>query len=354
MAISLYYVDPSIAGNSGSGTVGDPYGDLQYALDSITRNSTDGDQINIKAGTDEVLAAALSLATYGTPAVSAPLVLRGYTSAANDGGIGGIDGNGSYTMISPNTLDYIVFRDLHLHNSGAADVIDLDDWVYVINCEVDNTTGKGIDLGTACRIIGCYIHNCAGYGVETATAGYIAFNYFANGTNDFTRCINMASQGVVAEYNICDIDGSTMGIVGANNNYLIRNNTIYANAGTGDGIWAFSTEGHVINNYVEGFSGAGGVGYLMSGDIIHYISNRWYNCTTGESVTGTVIFDEDNSAVSASALKAPGSDDFRADGQLRAASWPSQITGIDEALYIDLGALQRKEPLRIARARVIQ
>ena len=56
MAITEVYVDPAINGNSGTGTLVDPYGDLQYALDTKARDSTNGDRFNIKAGTAEVLA----------------------------------------------------------------------------------------------------------------------------------------------------------------------------------------------------------------------------------------------------------------------------------------------------------
>ena len=50
-ALTQYYVDPAINANSGTGTIGDPYGDLQYALNTLTRDPTDGDQINVKATT---------------------------------------------------------------------------------------------------------------------------------------------------------------------------------------------------------------------------------------------------------------------------------------------------------------
>ena len=36
MAITEVYVDPSIAGDSGVGTIGDPYGDLEYAIEQET------------------------------------------------------------------------------------------------------------------------------------------------------------------------------------------------------------------------------------------------------------------------------------------------------------------------------
>ena len=88
---TVYYVDPAIDADSGAGTVGDPYGDLQHCLDTITRDTGQGDRICVKAGTDEVLAASLTLATYGSPSPYVPLIIQGYTSAAQDGGIGVID-----------------------------------------------------------------------------------------------------------------------------------------------------------------------------------------------------------------------------------------------------------------------
>lgn len=74
MALTEVYVDPSIAGDSGAGTVGDPYGDLEYALEQVTRDATNGDRFNIKAGTDEILEFALDvIVDYGTPTRIAPL-----------------------------------------------------------------------------------------------------------------------------------------------------------------------------------------------------------------------------------------------------------------------------------------
>ena len=104
-APSETYVDPSIAANSGTGTIGDPYGDLQYALDTMTRDSTNGDRINIKSGTAEVLTGTISLASYGPPRFDYYLVLEGYDSVAGDGGIGAIDGNaGNFTIFNSNYM----------------------------------------------------------------------------------------------------------------------------------------------------------------------------------------------------------------------------------------------------------
>jgi len=94
MAITNYYVDPGGGDDAtGDGSIGTPWKTTQYALDHIVRNSTNGDQVNIKAGAADVLAASLSLATYGAPTYDAPLRFRGYTNIANDGGYGDIHGN---------------------------------------------------------------------------------------------------------------------------------------------------------------------------------------------------------------------------------------------------------------------
>ena len=50
MAITEVYVDPSIAADSGAGTVGDPYGDLEYAIEQTTFDTTNGTRVNIKIG----------------------------------------------------------------------------------------------------------------------------------------------------------------------------------------------------------------------------------------------------------------------------------------------------------------
>ena len=188
MALTETYVDPSIAGDSGAGTSGDPYGDLQYALNTMTRDGTNGDRINIKAGSDEVLSAALSLATYGTPTNGARLLFQGYTSTAGDGGIGGISGNGSYSLFS-SAPNYVGLIDMHIHNSGSATVMNLNSYCYTQNCEIDNTTGNGIVTGSNSQIVNCYIHNCGAIGCDTAIGCMIIGCHFENGTNDFTLWI---------------------------------------------------------------------------------------------------------------------------------------------------------------------
>ena len=82
---TMIYVDPSIGTNSGTGTTGDPYGNLNYAFQQTTPDTTNGTQFNVKStGTDIVpsggyLCGSHSGNTSGT-------FIVGYTSTANDGG----------------------------------------------------------------------------------------------------------------------------------------------------------------------------------------------------------------------------------------------------------------------------
>lgn len=346
MGYTETYIDPSIAADSGTGTIGDPYGDIQYALNTMTRDGTNGDRLNVKAGTDEVLANSLSLATYGTPVPGAPLVFQGYTSVAGDGGIGGISGNGTYTLFADSTLDFLVFIDMHLHNSGASNnIINLDLGCQFENCEIDNTGQTGLSLGWSCKIRSCYFHNIGAIGVLTGQHCYIEHNYFTNGTNDFSNAIS-ANRGNVVQHNVINIDGASNGIQAGNQDVVCRNNTIYSSAGTGTGV-TVSAQDHIeiSNNYIEGFSGAGGIA-ISVGDFELGIlrGNRYYNNTTHVSLGGSPpLVNEDNSAVGSSALTNPGSGDFSVGESLKAGAWPGIIPGINQPQYLDIGAVQREE-----------
>ena len=349
MAISQYYVDPD-AGNdtTGTGAIGTPWKTVQHALDNITRDTTNGDQINIKAGTDDTLTATLSLATYGAPGPGNELAIRGYTSAASDGGIGGIDGDGSYGILVGNTA-YTHLVDMHLHNVGANSILDLGTYCKIINCEIDNGTGtSAVTFSNSSLLLNSYIHNFGGYGIQFDGGGRVYGCVFENGINDFSRAIFADTYGVTAISNVIIIDGATHGIVVSERANFVANNTIYSSSGTGSGIFPLAGgDGLVImNNYIEGFSGAGGTGInILSGAQFVYVrNNRYYNNTTDKSVGGATMEDTDNSAVGSSALANPGSGDFSVGTDLKAGAYPSTFKGISTDQFMDIGAAQREEP----------
>lgn len=257
-APSETYVDPSIAGNSGTGTIGDPYGDLQYAFDTMTRDATNGDRVNVKAGTAEVMSGTLNLAPYGTPSSNAPLIIQGYTAAAGDGGIGVIDMNAGAYPFRGNT-NYLSYVDLEFKSSSAT-FIDLDaTGSYALRCIFHDNSGTAVDNhGTSgAGIWGCTFYDCD-IGCSSGHTMYCRF--YQGAVRDFTRCIQQETWGGwPIAFNTFVVDGATRAI---HTQYYsqIFNNSIFSNGGTGEGIYVAQFRNNIWNNVIEGFSGTGGMG----------------------------------------------------------------------------------------------
>jgi hypothetical protein len=303
----------------------------------MTRDGTNGDRINIKAGTDEVLAAALSLTTYGTPTQAAPLILQGYTSAAGDGGIGGISGAATYSMFAVATLDFIALIDLHMHNSGTADIVALDDNIVVIRCHVNNTTGSGVNVDIQSKVLGCYVHDCGSAAgkslIDVGDRSAAIGNWILNDDGSS----NTISLGVgafsVAAHNIIKVTSASTSTSAAaintstSDGALIYGNSIYANGRASIGISAAgggsSYEHVVINNIVEGFSGVGGVGIRVVGYAA--IGNAAYNNTTNYDLSGINGLSENNDTLSGSAFVDATNNDFDINGSVTGVTedgWP--------------------------------
>lgn len=324
-APSETYVDPSIAANSGTGTIGDPYGDLQYALDQTTQDGTNGNRFNIKAGTAEILSGSLDLTTFGTGSgLGDPLIFRGYTSTAADGGIGEIDGNnGNYAVIG-NQMG-VHFIDMKVHNFGATTL-----WTTGVYCGAHNTEFADCD-GTLVRVDGwrsywqgCYFHDASGVGLDLSSDEASAvYNYFKNdGTRDFTTAIWVEGQIGQVSHNILSIGGTTNGIkndqTASNFSWRFDNNSIFSSGGSGIGIWVEAGNkiaGAVTSNLIEGFSGVGGVGIQTDSGNRHMLwvaYNALYNNTTDLNLNSGPFFVEeiDNEALSVSPFDKSGSDTF--------------------------------------------
>jgi len=288
------------------------------------------------------LAAALSLATYGTPTVAAPVVFRGYTSAANDGGIGGISGNNSVAIQA--TGSFTNFVDMHLHNCGAAVIVTLSTGMLV-NCELNNTSGNAVAGVT--NIFGCKIHDIGGVGIA-ATGGHWYFNFLKNGTKTFTTAISTGATGIAIGFNIISIGGSSSGINLLQSGTFILNNSIYSAGGTGTGIINPNNAARnisIINNIIEGFSGAGGKGIsIVTGPMTWYANNKYYNNATHENITGNLTIDLlNNSVLSASAFASPSTDNFMVDTSIKAGAYPTSFKGSITNQFLDVGAAQREE-----------
>jgi hypothetical protein len=74
--------------------------------------------------------------------------------------------------------------------------------------------------------------------------------------------------------------------INASNTCSMRHNSIISNGGTGRGVWienALSARYQLLSNYVEGYSGSGGQGYDIEGDINLIGMNAAWNNTTNYS-----------------------------------------------------------------------
>lgn len=286
-ALPQYYVDPASGSDStGTGAVGTPWQTLQHALDTVTPG-TYGDQINLKAGTSNVLTGDLDFSTYNpgsSTSSTKKLVIRGYTSAENDGGRGTIDGDASYVINQLNTTCLI---DLEITNTDPArdGCLGLANYSQMINLYV-HTIDSSFLYNTAQRtqMIDCRFENISGQTIRAGLTGYARNLYFQNGPDySFTTAFRLSAQGALHN-SIFNISGSSDGIDCSSINATVTNCTFFGNGGTGTAFKMGGTDGHTsmfANNIVQGFSGTGGVGCENNSDYgIVFRNNTFFDNAT--------------------------------------------------------------------------
>ena len=292
--MAYYYVDPV----SGSDTTGDGLSDgnawqtLQHALDNITKD-TYGDQINLKSSGANVLTADLSFSTY-FPTTSTTgldqLVIRGYGSVANDGGVGVISGDDSFQITALNDTSLI---DLEIRNTDPAvdGIASLNNYSRLINCYLHtiNRDAIGSTLGRT-QIIGCRFENISRTACRSMT-GYMHNCYFANGADyAFTNALNLSAQGHVVNC-IFDLSGGSNGVDCTSLGNAVNNCTFY---GRGSGFGTAYLNGgseargsSFTENIIAGFSSGKGVdiqsnaNLLMTNNSFHDVGTPITDPATG-------------------------------------------------------------------------
>ena len=217
MAITELFVKPQIAGDSGTGTDVDPYGDLQFCLDSETFDTTNGTRINITVGdgTAEILAAALDTASNffagGGTSATAPLIMQGCKDesplVAGDGdwatqaGIGRIDCNNK-TLFVTVTLDYVTLRHLEIFGragGGYFQLIIVDAFCHIAECELHTHSGSSplVRMGGRCMFNRNHAHGITSgqSGILVAFGSTVRANYFdfAGGVSQAIDLSNLAA-----------------------------------------------------------------------------------------------------------------------------------------------------------------
>lgn len=342
------YVDPSIAANSGTGTSGDPYGDLQYALDQQSHDAVNGKRFNIKAGTAESLSSALSFVTYGTSTytAAAPLVFQGYTSAAGDGGIGAI--NSGTTQIVNNTgMDHLYLIDMDCQCTGSVLLFSLDNDCKFINVELHGSTSTTLPLLDADNyllVVDCHFHTFAGKGVSCVSNLQLRHSWFESTSN--VVCAVECGVTSVLTGNVVNISHATPtgnGFEVGGNLSKITWNTIYANGSTGDGVTDDATASVDVileNNVIVGWGVGSDIDHASS-TLRTRLNNLYYDCTTADGST-LVLFEEGNTTAGADPFTDSANGDFSLVSGERAGAFPT--TFLEGTLnYRDQGALQHQD-----------
>lgn len=292
-----YYVDP-LSGNdtTGDGSISTPWATVQHALDTITRDATNGDQINIRDTAVITLTISLTAATYGIPSYTAPLIFRGYSNAADDGGVATLVGDGVAVYSEAAVNKTLIWQDLIL-SSDAVYVVDQSTnsgcECYFINCELSGGSTAILRQRGLTNMLGCYIHDFvtvwAGLGVGT---NYYFGNYFENSTfrgvtsagtnNDFIN--NVFVKTGVYMYGLGRVIGNT-----------------FINDGSGGyGVFPRNSGqvGHVVlNNLFVGFSGVSqqAIDLTNTSQIIEVLGhNKFYNCTINIGSSGFILLNLGN------------------------------------------------------------
>jgi hypothetical protein len=248
-----------------------------------------------------------------------PLVFRGYTSTAGDGGVGIIDGNGGAII---NGGNHIHWRDMELRNGGSSTLISTGASCSIRRCRIADTSGIGVSFGTAnCLVTECEITDCGEGVVAAANQQVIANNYFRFGsTRNFTNAVKTTSTGlVVCERNIFSMGTSGTAVFVDATGLRMISNSVLANGSTGAGVVlnSIARAGNlvVVNNIIEGFSGSGGRGFSWINTTtvpLQYSHNAAYNNATNYHQVGdfSAVEDIDNEVLSASPFAKSGSDTF--------------------------------------------
>lgn len=342
-----YYVDPSLGTDTGAGTLGDPWGhtgnEIQKAMDNITA-ATAGDTIHVKSsGTVSFSGTNLDFTSYGATNANKVLAISGYTSAAGDGGVGTIDLGGASTFTAT-TVDGMYYQDLDVSGGTGAYQIHSDTFCTAFRVKVDGGAATGgIRFATTSGVHNCDVTNISGIAVWCGNA---YGNYIEQASANIALRISENISNANGNLIILSATGAT-GIYGTPDGGRITFNTVYnSTAGTSNGIEVIGNADNsiVLGNYVEGFSGTGGVGYLIdTGSIVSvYKNNRWFNCSTGETINGRVLFDDDNSVTTSSGLTAAGSANYIPTSELIGAGYPAGFLNLSgNAQEIDIGAIQK-------------
>lgn len=337
------------------GTTTKPWRSVQGALDLITRDATNGDQINVKAGSAQVLSAALALTTYGTPAEGAPLILCGCNASwVADGTLAEIDCGGFALMAS--NAGYVALKFLQCHTPGTNAFVNWNSGNpgLIYRCEfhkgastISGVNQAALQVSGAVRVVGCNIHDWDGASARGVYSGIVYGCTFVNCTNGVVMMAgNIALQNHFA-------DSAQAILIFADYTSAIGNTIYSSTARTTAAIignssaYAWST---ILNNLIVGYSGAGGDAIDHPGDVALIGHNAYYNNTNNRTIGGDIVCDLGGEVVlAADPFVDAANGDFSltaaAKAALRGVGWPASYLGAHANTdgHVTIGAIQYGE-----------
>lgn len=341
---------------TGDGTSGTPWATIQKALNTVNHGG-DGVRINVKAGETQILSAILSYTTYvgtnGVGAVTEPLIIQGYTSAAGDGGIATIQGTTNSVAIWGGTdsldADFVTFQDLIMTSGQASGyAIDIDNNCTLRRCKLVSPKG-GIDIDTNSNIRECWVSYGAALAVNGGATTMVSNTYFeSTGSTFIGGVVAIVVKGCVFNSRAGTTDAATYVISPAGWSSAIIGNTILGNISSGTAGGHGIRIGHnnclVENNYIEGFAGTNSEGIDISSSSHATIveGNKTFNCTSGmTNASATTMGQTSISNLGASGVTNASGGDYSPTSDLIDAGVPAaffQLSG--NANYPTVGAIE--------------
>lgn len=346
-----YYVDTVGGSNSDDGTsFANAFLTLKYAIETgITRDATNGDQINIYApvGTPDDYSSgdpAIDLSGYAaTGTATAPLIIRGVASDGTTPAIAYVT-FASRALFSNTSFDDLNLINLSMVGGNSTAAMTLRFRFNVIGCFVDSTGGgDAIEGNQSCAVIHSDIQGSSGTNYlvyfGTSSGNMVIGNYIHETTN---ACFGILGGGRIVGNIIhtASTNGSAHTINSAPDYLYVANNFILSDTATASqrAVTAGGTSSVILNNYIEGYSGAGGAGIVNAGSNgLMIAGNRFFNCTTNVT-PGDCAYVADNSSTTASGIADLATGDYTPTAELQEIGLPLTIAG--ETTYINVGAIQ--------------
>lgn len=334
------------------------------------KDTINGDQINLKGSFTP--SATIDFSALGaTNSVAAPIILRGYTSTKNDGGVATLSGAGARTIINAGTTgtggNFNCFCDLTFENCAGDIVAVLNDKNFIVRCSFKTNTVSGLKIGANNVVYDCFFYKLGGgssYALECFDKQNIIMcsTFDKDTTSPAAMIKTFGDPATMLINNIIKVDGATDGVYNGASKLIMIGNSIASVGGTGSGVTGGTSNRQItlINNAVQGFSGVGGIAYdiltlwnvmVFAGNTAHNNTKHYTASNDGsvEGQHGDVFLDiGDNESIGGGSTifadVSASTDDFLPEdvGNMIAGAFPTTFLGLSLTNYKDKGALDKQ------------